>query len=262
MEQRTLISPVTLVAVTAVVLLVAGSSCRDYYVVPDGVVGSEDGGSSDGGEGDAPGSSPCTPAAPGVVFCDDFDTTALGATWTTSHILFGSLDRTAFVSAPNSMRVLVPEPSPKEAAEYLSKQLGVPAAANLRVEVSLRIDRESAVYPFGLFCGSSGYALSLNLGGAVVEQGGGVIYTSHHAVLSLPVGRWQKVELTLKRAAGTVELRVGGAVALPETRLAGKDVGGQDLVATGDCRLAMGLFDLPQGLSWDGKFDNVVVTTF
>lgn len=234
-------------------LLVGSWSCQTYYVLPDAERTGPDAGSDA-----SRAASPCAAQPPNTVLCEDFDRGELGASWTDSTMLFGSLDTAESRSPPRSLRVTTRPPPPREFSEYLARALGVDAAANVRIELDLRVDRDSGgVFPVGLFCGTAGYAIGLMLGGALVEQGGGVTYTRHPVDLPFPPGQWRHLALRVRRGDGTVELDVDGAPVLGATRLAGAG-----LVAAGDCRLAIGVYFAPPGTDWDARLDDVVVTTF
>jgi len=194
----------------------------------------------------------------GSVFCDDFDEGALGAKWDDGDFAYGSLGTEAFVSGPRAMHDVIGAPAASEFTNYLAERLAVPSSANVRLAMAMRLDGKGPVYPFGLFCGANNYQVSFNLDVfEVTEQNGGIPYTHHPTTASFPLGQWRFLELSIKRSAGTVSMKVDGVVVLAETALAGKVP-----IASGDCTLALGVFYSPKNAQFDAWFDNVLVTTF
>jgi hypothetical protein len=198
---------------------------------------------------------PCAPS-PTVFFCDAFGASPLGATWDHNSLVEGSIDTAAFVSPPSSLRVSLAA-SNDITAHYLAKDLTPPASTGLDIAFALRVDQAEPIYPVGIFCGNSGYSLSLNLDSSgMAEQGGGVSYTEHATSATFPTGVWRHVEILLRRADGTVEVHVDGAVVLPLTTLLGKSN-----VTPGSCTFVLGMFYAPTQTPWLAHFDDVRITT-
>ena len=235
------------------------AACRDFYVVPDVAVGSEGGATADATprEDAAPpppldAGTSCATAPSNTIFCDDFDVGALGARWDAADVTYASLDTTAFVSAPRSYHLVLPS-EPKERGGYFKKAVTVPSTANFQVELDMRVDRADKVYPFGV----DGYALVVNLDGYLNEVVGPTPYGGYPITGTFPSGVWRHVTLRIRRGAGTVALLIDGASAVAE-----RSVAKPALLSTGDCGVLVGIYYAPANAVWDGRFDNVRVTTF
>lgn len=234
----------------------AACSCHDFYV-------GEDEPDASGAEPDASGAeprSPCSSPSAARVFCDDFDTGALGATWDQVDPELMTLDSSTFASPGRSLRVLVPQPSTGDFASKLVKSFTFAAGMNnLVLHVALKVARPNPILPFGVFCGNDGYAIAFNLGSEsfVSELGSRVAYTTHVTKASFPIGQWQDLELRIRRDAGTVAMKANGETVLAESALQGKSE-----LASDSCRLVLGVYFAVAGTTWDANFDNVAVTTF
>lgn len=229
--------------------------------------GGESGGPDIGGDAGTAGTAGTAPAAcpPGAVFCDDFDQGELGATWDSANLQFAVLDAVRAHTAPASLRIQLPEQAPETSA-LLKQGLGT-ASESFRVSFYLRIAAARDVYPFGLFLPTDNYQISLHLDGlghdelALAEQtsaklANGESYAELATSASLPAnGAWRHIELFFRRTAGTVSVRVDGAEALTETPLLGAA-----LLKQGVPTLGIGVFFADSGASWDGGFDDVVVS--
>ena len=231
-----------------VVAIVALVACRSFYVLPE----APDAAADALGSPDA--TSPCRVPTANRLFCDDFDEGALGATWDRGALPHGSLDPTS-VSPPRSLRIQFQDP-PDPVVETLEKDLDVSSTANIHIEFDLRIDTVAPVYPVALYCGPDGYAIVLNLDGYVNEQAGPTPYGGYKFG-TFPVGTWKHVRLGIRRGDGSVDMQIDGVTVIVSTKVAKPA-----MLAAGACSLVVGMYYAEKHLSWDGRLDNVLVTTF
>ena len=246
-------------------------SCKAYYVAPDDA--GSDGATVPGDSGvpdasgldDSPSSadvaapaSPCTSPAASVVFCDDFDTGALGAKWDDANAPLCSLDVNVAKSAPQSLHVVLPDTG-SEQASHLTKGVPVPLSSNVRVAFELWIDVPGAAYPFGLWFHDYNLTWSpvdLKVTESIPQDSGTPTFAFHDAPGPVPQRTWVHVELEVDRKNGKATFHLG-------TQSSTFALAGAAFVALDDVPgLFMGLFDAGPHVSWDAHIDNVVVSTF
>lgn len=247
--------PVVVGVGVSVAAFACAAGCRDFYVLPAETRADGGAGSDARVEGDAAGTA-CSPADPSILFCDDFSGPDVNPGWTETDARFASLDSKVFLSAPRSLHVDLPGTHESLASVWI-KDIDAPRNANLRVEVSLRVEEAGFIYPFGLFCGPD-YAIVVRLEPTIIsEQGPGSEYTDNHVDASLTTGAWHRLALSVRRQEGTMTFSVDGVDVLGPQALRGASI-----VRDNDCSLRFGIMYVAENIRWEAHYDDLVIRTF